>query len=102
MFGAQAYKSTAVATASPWKLIDMLYEGAIQRIDQGLLEKAKLLVSEGLIAGLDPKVPFSKSYFEVYEQVIALLSHRDTAPTARQMLVELREGWQGIRDKVPA
>lgn len=101
MFGAQAYKNTAVATASPWKLIDMLYEGAIKRIDEGQLEKAKVLVSEGLVAGLNPTVPFSKSYLKVYDEVLLMLNTRATAPTARQMLVDLREGWQGIKDKVP-
>lgn len=100
MTGIKAYQSTAVTTASPWKLIDMLYEGAIQRIDQGLLERAKVLVSEGLMAGLNPAVPFSASYRDVYDQVLVLLSSRDTAPVARQMLVELREGWQGIRQQV--
>lgn len=100
MFGAQAYKNTAVATATPWKLIDMLYEGAIKRIDEGQLEKAKVLVSEGLVAGLNPTVPFSQSYLKVYDEVLLMLNTRATAATARQMLVDLREGWQGIKDKV--
>lgn len=102
MFGVKAYQNTAVTTASPWKLIDMLYEGAIKRIDEGQLEKAKVLVSEGLVAGLNPQVPFSQSYLKVYNSVLDMLSRRDTAPVARQMLVELREGWAGVKDKVGA
>lgn len=100
MYGAKAYQNTAVTTASPWKLIDMLYEGAIKRIDEGHLEKAKVLVSEGLVAGLNPSVPFSHSYLKVYQEVLNMLNTRATAPVARQMLVELREGWAGVKDKV--
>lgn len=102
MYGARAYQQVNVTTASPWKLIDMLYEAAIKRIDEGLLEKAKLIVSEGLYAGLNPDVEFSKSYAKVYDTVLDMLNTRATAPVARQMLVELREGWAAVRNVQPS
>lgn len=100
MFGVQAanaYKSVEASTDSPWRLIDRLYEGAIQRIDEGRLDKATLIVSEGLIGGLNPTIPFSQGLLATYEAVLVHLTPAGNAATARQMLQTLREAWLAIR-----
>jgi flagellin-specific chaperone FliS len=100
MFGVQAvkaYQAVEACTDSPWRLIDRLYEGAIRRIDEGRLDKASLIVSEGLIGGLNPAIPFSQGLLNTYDGVLMHLEPTGDAATARQMLVSLREAWTAIR-----
>ena len=101
MTGIQAYQNTALSTDSPWKLIDRLFEGAIARIDSGQLDKARRIVEEGLLGALDPAIPMSRSLADTYEAVLVHLEPGGDVATARKMLSTLREGWLGIRDKVP-
>ena len=98
MFGNNSYQAVAFATDSPWKLIDRLYEGAIARIDEGRLDKAVEIVSEGLHASLNPDIPMSRGMADVYELVMLHLTRPEgSVPTARHMLVTMREAWQGIQ-----
>lgn len=99
MFGnaAKAYQTIALQTDTPWRLIDRLYEGAIQRIDQKRIEDAKRIVEEGLLESLDPNVEFSKGMAQVYEGIIVHLSPGGDPACARNMLVLMHEAWLGIR-----
>jgi len=91
-----AYQQTAAHTASPWKLIDMLFEGAIARIEKGEIEKAHTIVEEGLLASLDPSVPFSQGMANTYEAVLIHLSEGGNPQVAKKMLITLREAWMAI------
>lgn len=91
-----AYTQTAAHTASPWKLIDMLFEGAIAKIDKGEIEKAHEIVEEGLLASLDPSVPFSKGMASTYEAIMIHLSEGGNPQVAKKMLMTIREAWLAI------
>lgn len=97
MFGVQAYKAVETATDSPWRLIDKLYEGALKRIDEGRLDKARDIVSEGLRGSLNPAIPFSRGLADTYDAVVVHLEPGGDPPTARKMLATLHEAWRGIR-----
>ena len=97
MFGVQAYKSVEAATDTPWQLIDKLYTGAIQRIDEGQVGKAFAIVEEGLLGGLNPDIPFSRGFADTYDAVLIHLSPKGDARTARRMLATLQEAWRAIR-----
>ncbi|MCC5611132.1 flagellar protein FliS [Nostoc sp. CHAB 5834] len=102
-FGISAYQQVSVQSSSPWKLVDLLYERAIKHIDTGNLEKARVIVQEGLHAGLDPKIPFSRSYADVYEAVMVLLESKAGATKARTALMTLWDAWKAIEPgRMPA
>lgn len=96
MFAAQAYLAVQAASSSPWQLIDQLYRTALQRIDEGRLDKAYAIVSEGLFASLNPAVPFSRGLADTYEIVLRHLEPAGDPGTARRMLQLLHEAWQAI------
>lgn len=97
MVGISAYQNVQTQTASPWKLIDMLYEGAIKAINQKQYQKAETIIDAGLIGGLNPDVEFSQGMLNVYEIAIANLY---TNPALSiQVLTTMREGWQAIKPK---
>jgi flagellin-specific chaperone FliS len=102
MFGVKAYQQVAMQTSSPWQLINQLYTGAIQAIDEGKIEKAHRIVEEGLFANLTPSNPLSKGYAESYEVVMAHLRPGGKLETARSVLVTLQEAWFGIQQKQAA
>lgn len=97
MFGVNAYQAISYQTDTPWRLIDRLYEGAIQRIDQNRLADARRIVEEGLLEGLDPRVEFSKGMAQVYEGIMVHLEPGGSPACAREMLVLMHEAWRGIR-----
>lgn len=96
--GAEAYGRMNVATASPWQMIDMLYERAIRSIDDGNLARAREIVADGLLGSLNPDVELSKGYADVYDAALLLLSTKDPKQhaKARKCLQELHEAWRGI------
>lgn len=94
MYGINAYKSVQANTVSPWKLIDMLYEGAIDAIKKKDYQKAERIIDAGLIGGLNPDLEFSHGLLNTYEIAIANLY---TKPEISLKVIEtLREGWLGI------
>ncbi|MDO9179114.1 MAG: flagellar export chaperone FliS [Agitococcus sp.] len=99
MVGVNAYQQVSTFTASPWELIDKLYEGAIRSIDEGKVPKALRIVEEGLFGSLNPNVGFSRGMGDTLE-LVQIHLEQNRAPIARQMLVTLQEGWRGIKDKV--
>jgi len=100
MYGINAYKSVQANTESPWKLIDMLYEGAIEAIRQKNYQKAEKIIDAGLIGGLNPELEFSQGLLNVYEIAIANLYIQPEVSS--RVLQTLREGWQEINpDKMP-
>jgi flagellin-specific chaperone FliS len=96
MFAPVSYEAVRVAGAGPWQLIDDLYRGALRRIDEGQLEKARAIVSEGLFASLNPSLPLSRGLADVYEVVLLHLGPGGSPATARQMLELLHEAWCAI------
>lgn len=100
MFGINAYQTVALQTDTPWQLIDRLYSGALQRIDQGRLQDASRIVEEGLLGALDPKVEFSKGMADVYEGVLLHLEPGGNVECARKMLTLMHEAWRGIKPPV--
>lgn len=120
---AATYQRNAVMTASPEKLIKMLYEGAIKHLEKsraGLgdestsrsqevgmsLSKAMGIIGE-LRASLDHAVggDISRNLDQLYEFVLDQLSQANLQRTpagvnsALEVLRTLKEGWDGI---VPA
>lgn len=96
MFGAQAYLAVQTSSASPWQLVDDMYRVALKRIDEGRLDKAHAIVSEGLFASLNPSVPFSRGLADTYEVVLRQLEPPGSPATARKMLALLHEAWRAI------
>lgn len=94
MFGVNSYRAVQVQTESPWKLVDMLYEGAINAIKAKQYSKAERIINEGLIGGLNPDVEFSEGLLNVYD--IALANLYTKPEISLNVLQTLREGWQGI------
>ncbi|MFT3802864.1 MAG: flagellar export chaperone FliS [Burkholderiaceae bacterium] len=108
---------TGLANASPHKLIEMLYDGAIEAIVRArgalargdvptrtaAIGKAIRIVDEGLKAALDPRGgELSTNLDELYAYItrrllVANLESSD-APLAEaaELLGQLRDGWKGI------
>lgn len=97
MVGISAYQNVQTQTSSPWKLVDMLYEGAINAIQQKKYQKAETIIDAGLIGGLNPDVEFSQGMLNIYEIAIANLYTKPEL--SLQVLTTMREGWQGIKPK---
>lgn len=96
MFGVQAYQAVAIHTQDPWELIDMLYAGAIRRIDEGNLAKAERIVEEGLLANVVAGTPLSQGFADSYDSALHFI--RSNKPeVARKILVTLHDAWKGIR-----
>nr|WP_091160745.1 flagellar export chaperone FliS [Paenibacillus sp. 453mf] len=106
------YRSSAVSTASPAKLLLMLYDGAIRFINAGIegitnsdyqtantnLGKAQSIISE-LNATLDRSMPISSNLEALYEYISHLLMQSNVdknetpAKEALGYLKEMRETW---------
>ncbi|MEZ5727604.1 MAG: flagellar export chaperone FliS [Burkholderiaceae bacterium] len=130
MFGssrnpAQAYRQldveTSLSSASPHRLIEMLFEGIDAQLARALaaisrkdiaekgeaLGRALRIVDEGLKAALDPSAgEISIRLRELYEYAtIRLLEgnlHNDAAAVTevRSLFAQLLDGWRGIADQV--
>ncbi len=108
---------TGLADASPHKLIEMLYDGAIEAIvrARGALErgdvptriaaitKALRIVDEGLKAALDPRggelaTNLSDLYAYISRRLLTANLQSSDAPLAEaaELLGQLRDGWKGI------
>lgn len=96
-YGVKAYQEVEAATTSPWKLVDMLYEGAIRFIDQGNHFRAKLVVDEGLFASLNPRIALSATFADLYDAVSILLESPRGYSKARHILVSMRETWLNLK-----
>lgn len=127
MFGAKAYAQvgleTGVNSASPHKLIVMLYDGALEAIRQAKIhvesqntpekvksiDKALRIISDGLIISLDVK-----SGGQLAEQLLALYQYiskelvlanakNDTAKmdNCMSLLKDLRSAWNEIGSAPP-
>ena len=109
----QKYQQTQFQTASPAKLLLMLYEGAIRFVRTGIsgieeadYEKSNMNLCKGqavlheLIAALNYDYPIAKTLYQVYEYMIHRLIQsnlkKDVRP-AREVLdylTELKEAWE--------
>ena len=107
-----SYRNSAVQTASPAKLLIMLYDGAIRFINAGIegisvddyqkantnLGKAQSIISE-LSATLDRSMPISSNLEALYEYITHLLMKsnidKNEAPAKEALgyLKEMRETW---------
>ena len=107
-----SYRNSAVQTASPAKLLIMLYDGAIRFINAGIegisvadyqkantnLGKAQSIISE-LSATLDRSMPISSNLEALYEYITHLLmksnidKNESPAKEALGYLKEMRETW---------
>jgi flagellar protein FliS len=126
--GSAAYQdvnaTTAIDGASPHKLVSLLYatlaseiaraRGALARRDVPekcrAIGKAVRIVDEGLKAPLDMQRggAIAENLCDLYDYLIQRLTlanlHNDDAMLAEcgRLTQTLREGWDGIADKVPA
>jgi flagellar protein FliS len=108
-----SYKNSAVETASPGKLLLMLYNGAIKDLDQAIqkiAEKDMETAHQRLVRAQDIIVEFMCTLnmdYEISEKLLALyeyLHHRlveaniskdvEIINEVRGFLVELRDTWQ--------
>ncbi|AZN38520.1 flagellar export chaperone FliS [Paenibacillus albus] len=116
----QKYQQNSVQTASPNKLIIMLYDGAIRFVKQGIdaienktieqanrnLIKAQNIIHE-LTAALDFKYPIAKDLARIYEYMLYRLieanTNKDTAPASEVLnhLLDLKEAWLQASNQVP-
>lgn len=107
------YKNTAVETASPGKLLLMLYDAAIRNLDkaqQAIIDKdvnashkyimkAQDIIKE-FMCTLNMDYEISKNLFSLYEYMLNQLIQAnvkkdvDLVAEVRGYLVELRETWQ--------
>ncbi|MFT4099671.1 MAG: flagellar export chaperone FliS [Burkholderiaceae bacterium] len=108
---------TGLADASPHKLIEMLYDGAIEAIVRArgalargdvpartaAITKALRIVDEGLKAVLDPRggelsTNLNDLYAYIAQRLVAANLHASDAPLAEatELLGQLRDGWKGI------
>ena len=128
-FAASAYEQvgleTGVSAASPHKLISMLFEGAIQALNQAaialsvkdlagkgaLIGKAISIIDEGLGASLDMKAggELANNLAALYDYMVRRLltaNLRNDAQMLREvtgLLAGLKEAWDAIGDqKAPA
>ena len=114
---AQSYRRNAILTASPEKLVVLLYDGAIRFLDRGrqaiengnvagageAISRAFAVVSElrsaldhdkgGEVAG-----HLESLYAFVQDRIIQANRSREVQPLdeARSILVTLKEGWDGL------
>ncbi|WP_454193545.1 flagellar export chaperone FliS [Paenibacillus sp. Marseille-Q7038] len=108
-----SYRNSAVQTASPVKLLIMLYDGAIRFINAGIegidtvdyqkantnLGKAQSIISE-LSATLDRSMPISNNLEAIYEYITHLLTqsniNKDDTPAKEALgyLQDLRATWE--------
>src|SRR3972149_6530616 len=117
----QSYQRAQVESASPEKLILMLYDGAIRKLNQAesrfekgdeetfLVETTKVqkIVSE-LMSALDHEQggEISQNLSRLYDYMVRQLSlaqvRKETKLLAevRSLLEELREGWRGVIEKL--
>ncbi len=114
---AQAYLANSIMTATPEKLVDFLYDGAIRFIDQARVSiqgddvaKAGTAFSRAfaVVSELRSSLDFEKGgevsteldrlYGFVQDRLVAANRSRDSEPLgeARNILVTLKEGWDGI------
>lgn len=109
----QKYQQTQFQTASPAKLLLMLFEGAIRFVKTGIsgieeadYEKSNTNLCKGqavlheLIAALNYDYPIAKTLYQVYEYMIHRLIQsnlkKDVRPAQEVLehLVELKEAWE--------
>ena len=117
----QSYRRSQVESASPEKLILMLYDGAIRKLNQAetrfergdegafLVETTKVqkIISE-LMSALDHEQggEVSENLGRLYDYMIRQLAlaqvRKETQLLAevRSLLEELREGWRGVIEKL--
>lgn len=117
----QKYQQLAVQTASPAKLLLMLYDGAIRFVKQGIagieskdwqtanenLIKAQRIVNE-FIASLNFEYEISKQLNQIYEYMVRLLieanmkKNKAAAEEVLEHLNELRDAWAEAAKNVPS
>jgi len=119
----QNYQRTQVGTASPEKLVLMLYDGAVRKLNLACTEllkgndtefniqvvKVQKIVSE-LMMALDHESgeEVAKNLARIYEYMLRQLAlalirrDSDLSEEVRGLLEELREGWQGVIQKTLA
>lgn len=119
--GYQAYQKNKYETASPHRLITMLYDGAIRFMNQSIahiesqnieatnqsLNKAQDIINE-LIAclnfeqGNEVAVNLSSLYTYVNQLLIKANIQKSTAPIEEALTIvkEIREAWQAIGKEV--
>lgn len=115
----EAYKNTAIETASPGKLLLMLYDGAIRNLDnarQAILDhdtaashkhllKAQDIILE-LMCTLNMDYDIAKNLYSLYDfmyrQLVQANVKKDPemAAEVRGLLAELRETWDQAIKKV--
>jgi flagellar secretion chaperone FliS len=112
----QQYRQNDIHTASPEKLLLMLYTGAIKNLnlaerglDDGSIERVNLhlgktqdIISE-LMASLDfSQGPIGEQLYQLYEYMYSLLveanvkKDRDKVAQVREMLIDLRNAWRTV------
>ena len=117
MDGIAAYKENTISTASPGKLIVMLYEGAINFLNQAVVEleggnfaeKGKLIVKAMDIivelnccldtdAGGEAAMSLRKLYHFMHRHLSEANAKADPRPIREvvELLKELNEGWKAI------
>jgi flagellar protein FliS len=115
--GHDRYLETAVETASPARLIVMLYDGAIRFINEAAhamrqrdyeAQNAKLQRAQTLLAELSSSLDFDKGgeiaenlfrlYTYMYNQLVEanINDNLDRLQHVVQLLSELREAWDAI------
>jgi flagellar protein FliS len=114
-----AYLEARVAAATPSQLVVLLYDRALQALDEGARETdggsrvtahaavshAQRIVIE-LLSALDPQAgEIAGNLRRLYEHVLALLADAivqrrpERLRQARAILAELRKGWAAIADQ---
>lgn len=115
-------KYQSAETSASWTRIDLLlalYDGALERLDNAeaalqsgdqygavsLISRVQLIIAE-LAAGvrIDVEPEMGTNMLRLYEYCTHELSHAEQASIshARQILVTLREGFEGIREEATA
>ncbi|MDX1668383.1 MAG: flagellar export chaperone FliS [Limnobacter sp.] len=128
MFGAKAYAQvgleSGVNSASPHKLIVMLYDGAIESIRKAkmyteaedtvekvkAIDKAMRIISDGLIVSLDVKSggQLAEQLLSLYQFVIRelVLANAKNDPAKMddciRLLADLRSAWNDIGSQPPS
>ncbi|GMA51307.1 flagellar protein FliS [Alicyclobacillus contaminans] len=114
-----AYRQTAIQTASPDKLIIMLYDGLILALERAKtaiatkdaagahqqLLKAQSILSEGLRAPLDMRYEVSKSLAALYDywhrRLVEANIQKDAAPIDEVLVYvrDFRDTWVQVAEK---
>ncbi|WEK53895.1 MAG: flagellar export chaperone FliS [Candidatus Cohnella colombiensis] len=115
----QKYQLSSIQTASPAKLLLMLYDGAIRFVKQAIvgietkdwqmtnenLIKAQRIVNE-FIASLNHDYEISKQLLEIYDYMVRSLieanmkKNKEKAEEVLNHLTELREAWYEASKKI--